>query len=68
MPFRLEHLTLADRLELGCLCLLGQGCPGRLVQPGEPGPLAPLGRGVSVGQFGVHSEPPTTLATVHGRA
>ena len=25
MPFRLEHITLADRLELGCLCLLGAG-------------------------------------------
>ena len=28
MPFRLEHITLADRLELGCLCLLGQGTYG----------------------------------------
>jgi hypothetical protein len=25
MPFRLEHITLAERMELGCLCLLGQG-------------------------------------------
>ncbi len=28
MPFRLEHITLAERLELGCLCLLGQGTYG----------------------------------------
>ena len=34
-----------------------------LVHPGEPGPLTPLRRGVSVGRFGVHCEPPTTLAT-----
>jgi hypothetical protein len=25
MPFRLEHITLAERVELGCLCLLGAG-------------------------------------------
>src|SRR5215213_1979704 len=28
MPFRLEHITLAERMELGCLCLLGQGSYG----------------------------------------
>ena len=46
MPFRLEHITLADRVELGCACLLvaGQygamtelaaalGCAGREVHP-----------------------------------
>jgi hypothetical protein len=42
-------------------------CLGRLVHPGEPGPLAPLGRGVSVGQSGVHSEPPTTPTTAQER-
>ena len=25
MPFRLEHITLAERVELGCLGLLGAG-------------------------------------------
>src|SRR5215216_7141407 len=25
MPFRLEHITLADRVELGCACLLAAG-------------------------------------------
>jgi hypothetical protein len=25
VPFRLEHITLAERVELGCLCLLGAG-------------------------------------------
>ena len=25
MPFRLEHIALAERVELGCLCLLGAG-------------------------------------------
>ncbi len=25
MPFRLEHITLAERVDLGCLCLLGAG-------------------------------------------
>ena len=28
MPFRLEHITRAERLDLGCLCLLGQGTYG----------------------------------------
>lgn len=25
MPFRLEHITLAERVELGARCLLGAG-------------------------------------------
>ena len=25
MPFRLEHITVADRVELGCICLLFAG-------------------------------------------
>ncbi len=32
MPFRLEHITLAERLELGCLCLLGQGTYGLITE------------------------------------
>ena len=32
MPFRLEHITLADRVELGCACLLVAGQYGAMTE------------------------------------
>ncbi len=32
MPYRFEHITADDRMEIGCVCLLGAGEYGLMTQ------------------------------------